>query len=85
MEEFLRYVSSMVNFWDERVPASESQRDRLEGLAFSILSYIDGSTGKSYSLIPLDFEDNKFFCSPINDIAGSLHEKFGEIHLENKK
>lgn len=81
-KKFLEYVSDMVTYWDEHVDKNLNQKERLEGLAFSILSYIDGCSGEPHSLIPADYTSGKCSYSFNNDISGSLHELFYEVHRE---
>ena len=82
--KFLTFLSDMVNYWDKEV-SSGDQRSRLEGLAFSILSHMDGCSGEPYALIPTEDRGSTSTFSLGNDIAGCLHEKFFEIHRENSK
>jgi hypothetical protein len=81
-EEFLKQVKSLVKYWDSQDMSSEQ---KLDGLAFSILTIIDGDTLlPAYSLIPLTTkEDTEYFKSngenyyPKNvDIAGELHAQY---------
>lgn len=90
-EHFLNHVRMLVNYWDKDVPV-QSQSERLSGLAFSILSAIDGYSGAlpAFILAPSPHKDDKKFsidCAenyyPQNhksnikcDIAGSLHGSF---------
>lgn len=53
--KFLTFISDMINYWNEEVNG-KSQRERLEGLAFSILSHMDGSSGEPHFLIPPDYD-----------------------------
>lgn len=88
-EKFLRKVNTLVDYWykESRTPGV---KEKLEGLAFSILSTIDGSSIDlpSFILAPLPAEEDKEYCiengedyfpqnhtSNVNcDIAGGLHE-----------
>ena len=90
-QQFLDHVRVLVNYWDKEV-SEHTQTERLSGLAFSILTTIDGySTGlPAFILAPCPHEDDKQFCInneenyyPENhesrvkcDIAGELHELF---------
>lgn len=81
----------MVNYWN-RENITLTQKERLEGIAFSILSAIDGCAASlpSFVLAPLPHEDDKQYAIdnggnyyPQNhesdikcDIAGDLHENF---------
>lgn len=89
-EEFLSHVHNLVDYWnnvDER-----STKEKLSGLAFSILSTLDGCSAElpSFIVAPLPHEDDKQYHinngddyypenhnSNVNcDIAGELHELF---------
>jgi hypothetical protein len=79
---FIDQIKEYVEYWDK---AACSQKCKLEGLAFSILTIIDGCTNlpafilspdphptdKEYSI---DLGENYF--SPHVDISGDLHELF---------
>ena len=87
-KEFLEDISNMINDYDLRTShLEESIRPYLEGLAYQILSKIDGGDGpnskKGYFLIPdpeCHFE-NPDYVLPDNlngyDIAGTL-----SMHLD---
>lgn len=93
-EAFLDYIRLMVAYWvgegSSNVPAGATARERLEGLAHSILVAIDcGSTMlPAFVLSPVPYEDDKAFytdeginwfpCASAIDhnIAGVLHERF---------
>ena len=80
--KFLEHISDLVGYWDEI--AGQNQKDKLEGLAFSILSTIDGcSCVGIYALIPSEYDGGEqcvFHLS--NNISGCLHEMFYEVHRE---
>ncbi|MDF2880259.1 MAG: hypothetical protein K0R54_816 [Clostridiaceae bacterium] len=67
-EDFLDHVKNMVNYWNNI--DNLDQKERLNGVAFSILTAIDGCAGglPSFILTPTD--------NPECDIAGGLHEHF---------
>ena len=88
--EFLSHVRVRVDYWngvDER-----DTKEKLQGLAFSILSAIDGSAGAlpAFILAPYPHEDDKNYLAEKDedwylenhesgvkcDIAGCLHEMF---------
>lgn len=87
-DEFLEHIRVMIDYWNN--VESQSTKDKLEGLAFSILVAIDGGSSAlpSFVLAPLPHEDDKQFnidgdedYYPENhnsdvkcDIAGYLHE-----------
>ena len=87
-ERFLNHVRFMVEYWGEGL--DEVAKSKLSGLAFSILSAIDGCSSDlpPFILAPLcTKEDVKFYKEqdmdyyPISpkvecDIAATLHENF---------
>lgn len=94
-QRFLEHLAGLVNYWyklEHGIPAHEDVlRYKLQGLAFTILSAIDGSTGDlpKFILAPDPHPDDKDYRKneglihyPENlqeiacDISGSLHEKF---------
>ena len=78
--KLLEFFSDMVNYWDNCVDGNMSQKDRLEGLAFSILSHLDGCSGEMYRVIPAIEDGNHLTYSLNNSINGCLHERFYEVH-----
>lgn len=84
-EEFLLYIHELIEYWknEERTPTVEG---KLEGLAFSILTAIDGNALAlpGYKLAPIMVDgDKEYFISKDEnyypedfDIAGNLHELF---------
>ena len=77
-ELFVSHVRGLVEYWfnESRQPETKS---KLEGLAFSILSAIDGcSVGlPPYKLVPMvSVNDGEDWASSDIDIAGGLHETF---------
>lgn len=91
-ELFLKQVKQSVDFW---VTADVNKlRDRLDGVAFSIMNIIDGTSSlPSFILAPAPHEDDKESCiqddvnwfpennnTNVNcDIAGSLHELYHKV------
>lgn len=88
-EEVLNHVRGMVDYWNGI--EKDTTKEKLEGLAFSILTMLDGcGTLPSFIVAPLPNEDDKEYnieneedYYPKNhnsdvkcDIAGSLHELF---------
>lgn len=91
-EEFLKHVRHLIQYWDEvsGKNAPETQKERLEGLAFSILVALDGNTMAlpKFIVAPdphpddkeyLISEGNNYYPENHNsdvkgDIAGCLHE-----------
>ena len=61
-EAFLAYVHTLVLFW-EREARVESLRERLDGLAFSILAALDGSAGgvPAFLVAPDPHPDDKAY------------------------
>lgn len=87
--EFLTHVSGLITYWNEQ---GTSQKDALEGLAFSILAMLDGtSVLPEFIVAPLITDEDRAFMDeegdnyyPVNDpdsikgnIVGSLHELIG--------
>lgn len=91
-EEFLNHIRCLVNEWAS--VENKSTKEKLNGLAFSILAMLDGESADlpSFIVAPLPHEDDKQFSikhgedyypenhnSNINcDIAGILHDLFYE-------
>jgi hypothetical protein len=95
--KFLDHVRLMIGYWNSEdvsnVPATMSSRERLEGLAFSILVALDGNAAAlpKFIVAPDPHPEDREFCQqrgerwyPENyeldvkaDIAGSLHELLG--------
>jgi hypothetical protein len=66
---FLGHVRTMIAYWNDAHGSRGDQKQRLEGLAFSIMVALDGGAGSlpsGYVVAPNH--------SPSVDIAGSLHE-----------
>jgi hypothetical protein len=89
-DQFLNYIREMVDEWD--AANNKTTKEKLNGLAFTILAAIDGNSPDvpSFILAPFPHEDDKQYkidngenYYPDNngidvkcDIAGDLHEKF---------
>ncbi len=89
-EIFLNHVRMMVDYWDNQ--PNQSCKSRLDGLAFSILTDIDGFSGgcPAFILAPCPHPDDKEYNIDngenyfprtdeklINcDIAGELHDNY---------
>jgi len=88
-EEFLEHIRGLVNYWDG--VENYTTKDKLQGLAFSILTTLDGCTDlPSFIVAPLPHKDDKQYkieedenYYPENhnidvkcDIAGDLHELY---------
>lgn len=83
--EFVEHIHALIDYWEneDRAPTT---KEKLEGLAFSILTAIDGEAMAvpGYKLIPITSEEDKqYYISQgenyypeDTDIAGSLHEIF---------
>jgi hypothetical protein len=87
-DQFLHHVAHLVQYWNSEVgsnvPEDESSRGRLEGLAFSMLSAIDGCSMSlpGFTLKPYPHptdkqyhidNDENYYPDDV-DIAGGLHE-----------
>lgn len=68
--EFLNKVSELVDFWDKEARV-HNRTERLEGLAYSILSLIGGTTDAVYKLTPGDAVEM--------DIGEGIHDHWGEM------
>ena len=84
-EMFLNHVRALVEYWDGPI-SSQTTKDRLSGLAFSILTLLDGDSmampGCSVAVQP--HEDDKAYhqangenwFEPGTELGWQLHEKF---------
>lgn len=90
-DRFLQQVAATVRYWENENRAP-SVREKLEGLAFSLLVILDGGAGfhPSCLVIPSPHPDDKQFAISQGenwypqvaedipgDIAGGLHNKIG--------
>jgi len=91
-EDFLQHIRTLVNYWDEvgEPDAPKTQKERLAGLAFSIMVTLDGGAGNlpGFVVAPISAEGDKEWYiqqgedyyadldedSIKCDIAGYLHE-----------
>jgi hypothetical protein len=81
-DKFLTRVSGYVDYW-ATLPG-KTQRERLEGLAFSLMAILDGGASDlpGFTVKPRPHESDKEYYtergenyfSKTTDIAGSLHE-----------
>lgn len=90
-ERFLKEVWNIVWCWEKRAP-DKTQLERLEGVAFSILTLLDGDVGThpGYLVIPNETPEDQQWRKdqgddwyPLNvvsedecDIGGGMHEHF---------
>lgn len=85
-DNFLAHIHTLVDYW-ENESRTKTSKEKLNGLAFSILSMLDGCSGEmpGFEVKAIGAkEDIEFFLQtgqdyyPLEgeDIAGSLHEKF---------
>jgi len=60
---FLEHIAAIVHWWDRETRATTS-REKLEGLAFSIMCALDGcSVGlPAFAIIPLPASEDKSYC-----------------------
>lgn len=93
-ELFLKQVWAMTNFWATQVP-EQSAKERIEGVAFSIMSLLDGCSAAmgGFIVAPCPHPEDKAYLqsnsenwypenheSDVNcDISGSLHELFHDV------
>lgn len=91
-EQFLRLVWKCVSDW-EKVP-NKNMRERLSGLAFSLLVILDGDSVAipGFTVCPDPHKDDKSYRSEKGknwfpeencNIAGELHELFYELGPKN--
>lgn len=85
-ERFLKHIAAHVEWWATETRAHDV-RDRLEGLAFSIMTLLDGETLlPGFCVAPSPHPDDKKYCrsqgedwyphaKSKHDIAGALHEE----------
>lgn len=89
--QFVEHIHRMIDYWDG---TDNPTREKLEGVAFSILVALDGSTGAlpAFVVAPLPHPDDKQYLvgngenyyaqndeSSVNcNISGCLHEAFSE-------
>lgn len=85
--EFVNYVNMLVGYF-ENTNSCKTTRERLNMLAFCILSAIDGEAGGigGHLLIPIDGGDEGDHLDPAlpenlydYDIAGALHDRFCDM------
>jgi hypothetical protein len=93
-KKFIRKIHQLVEYWANGTSTTDA-KEKLEGLAFSILATIDGSDVDlpAFILAPLPAEEDKEYCIkngdnyfPQNhtaeiscDISGGLHEMFHQL------
>lgn len=90
-DEFLSHIAGMVDYWENE--AGSTTRLKLEGLAFSFLTTLDGCTNlPAFIVAPVPHPDDKQYAIDQNedwypqndddkvncDIAGGLHEKINK-------
>ena len=88
-EQFLQHVRAQIEYW-ESIAGPISSRAKLEGLAFSILSTLDGCAAvlPGFVVVAQPHPDDRAFltgqglnyyrprAAVVGDISGSLHELF---------
>jgi hypothetical protein len=94
---FLEKIWTLVDYWDKE-DRPKTKREALQGLAFSILSTLDGSgVGlPPFAVVPLPCSEDKAYHKengepwfplpqkngPKNDIGGCLHEHYYDVGRE---
>jgi len=60
--KFLEYIAFLIKYWDE-IDSVRTQKERMKGLAFSILSMLDGCSGElpGFIVAPLPHPEDKEF------------------------
>lgn len=91
---FLDHIARMVDYW-EHEPRADTLRDRLEGVAFSILAALDGGamTLPGFRVYPNPHKSDKAYNRKKGrnwypndvDIAGGLHEHWYEAIKRYRK
>lgn len=68
-EKFLLHISALVDYWADVGGNPKSLRDRLEGLAFSFLTMLDGSCMDlpSFEVIATPHESDKAHAKEVGD------------------
>ncbi|MGK0174050.1 MAG: hypothetical protein ACI9AT_000413 [Ulvibacter sp.] len=95
--EFLNHVREIVDEWESYT--TKTCKEKLEGVAFSIVATIDGSSAAlpAFILAPAPHEEDKQYCidngedyypenqdgSVKGDIAGFLHDEFYQKEESN--
>lgn len=95
---FLKQVRAYIEYWSgDNVPSERTWRERMEGLAFSLLVTLDGGTElPAFIVAPSPHPDDRLFRQgqgenwwPENlegtvnaDIAGCLHELFHTVSAD---
>ena len=84
-EKFLKHIIDLIGYW-HNLPAEKTMRERMEGLAFSILVSLDGESlaVPAFQVIPAPHPDDKDYLQSIGenwfphncDISGCLHDTF---------
>lgn len=93
--EFITYIKELVNYWDS--VETKSSKEKLNGLAFSILTALDGESANlpAFIVAPEPHKDDKTFREkqgknyyPENqsdsvkcNISGNLHSSFGDYNF----
>jgi hypothetical protein len=97
-EKFLKHIWSVIKYWEEE-SRKPDLHDKMTGLAFSILSMIDGCNASmpGFKLIPSVHKDDKEYRKSRgynwfpyvddleHDIGGSLHDNFFKFEPPSTK
>jgi hypothetical protein len=92
-ERLLRLFAGMVDYWEKEAPPQRTLRERLNGLAFSMLAALDGESPgvPGFIVAPSPHKTDREYLqgqgrdwfpeTPAvpTDIAGSLHEKWPQF------
>ena len=94
-ERLLDHIWAMIDYWN-REERRTTARSKLEGLAFSILSALDGSCVglPGFVVAPRPHPDDEDYlrsqgenwfprCESEHDLAGVLHEEFYPVGRQN--
>jgi hypothetical protein len=79
-DNLVSHIWSLIHYW-RMVDPGRSTDYKMEGLAFSILTMLDGESLNlpAMSVTPIADPDSEW---PSEDIGGSLHERFHDIGRE---
>lgn len=81
-DRFLNHIRFMIKYWDS-LP-NKSSKEKMEGLAFSILVTLDGEASDlpAFIVAPVTYNDRrKVRCN----ISGGLHDLFSTMKTQNDK
>lgn len=95
-DKLIEHIWSLVDYWNrDDLPAAKTQRDRLSGMAFSILSMLDGATMDipGVDLVLQPHPDDKDYLKssgenwiePGTTLSFSLHDYFHKLDPQREE